>query len=64
MERRFLNFSDDEIYILSRQAMESSANIVLTDRCSKEEQRMHNDLMNELIEERKHRDSCQEWARR
>ena len=56
MKGRFINFSDDEIYILSRQAIESSANIVLTGRYSKEEQRIHNDLMNELIEERKYRD--------
>ena len=52
---RFSEFSNDEIYMLSRQSIESSANIVLMDSYSKEECKIHNNLMNELSEERKKR---------
>lgn len=55
-ERRFKEFTNIEVYMLSRQAIESSWNIVMEDRYNKDECKIHNDLMNELIEERKIRD--------
>jgi hypothetical protein len=55
-ERRFINFTDDEVYMLSRQSIESSWNIVCEKSYDKEEIKIHTNLMNELIEERKIRD--------
>ena len=55
-ERRFIDFTDDEVYMLSRQSIESSWNVVMEDRYDKDECKIHNDLMNELLEERKIRD--------
>ena len=53
--RRFEMFTDDEVYILSRQSIESSSQIVMFERYTEEEVKMHEDLMNELLEERKYR---------
>ena len=52
-KRRFENFSGIELYMLKRQAIESSVNIVLMGdgRYSKEQQQVHEDLMNEIIKE-------------
>lgn len=52
---RFSEFNDDEVYMLSRQAVESSAEIVLMDKYSESEQLIHTALLNELVEERKRR---------
>lgn len=52
-KRRFAHFSGMELYMLKRQAMESSVNIVLMGdgRYSNEQQRVHENLMNEIITE-------------
>lgn len=49
-------FSDNEVYMLSRQAIESSAEIVPFDRYSEAEKKLRNNLLNELSEERKVRE--------
>lgn len=56
MNRRFEHFKIEELYMLKRQAIESSFNIVMEDRYSKFETQIHTDLMNEIIEECKIRD--------
>ena len=53
---RFEKFTEDEVYILFRQATESSAEIVLSDNYNKQEIKIHNDLLNELIDELKRRE--------
>ena len=50
---RFKEFTDDEIYMLRRMAMESSWNIVMKGKHSEEEVKLHNDLLNEIHSERK-----------
>lgn len=52
---RFDKFSGEELYILSRQAIESSYEIVMKETYTKEEKKMHEALMNELIDERHRR---------
>lgn len=47
---RFCCFSDDELYMLKRQALESSYNIVMTKKYDKEQIDMHQKLMNEIID--------------
>ena len=61
MERRFKHFTDYEVYMLSRQCVEASFEIVMMDNYSKEEQQIHADLMNELIQERKIREYGEVW---
>ena len=53
---RFKEMTDDEVYILLRQAVESSFNIVMSGRYNKYECKLHKDLMNELIDELKKRE--------
>ena len=48
-------FTDDELYMLSRQAIESSYEIVESDNYSGEERLLHNKLLNEIIKEQKRR---------
>ena len=48
---RFEKFTEDEVYILFRQAMESSAEIVMMGNYNKQEIKIHNDLLNEMIDE-------------
>ena len=48
---RFSSFNDEELYMLKRQAIESSWNIVCEDRYSKEEVEVHSNLVNEIIDE-------------
>ncbi len=56
-QRRFENFTDDELYMLSRQAIESSAEIVvLSDSYTEYQRHIHDKILNELLEERKIRD--------
>ena len=50
---RFKEFSDEEIYILSRQAIESSYEILMSETYNESEQDLHRKLLNELISERK-----------
>jgi len=52
-QEKYKNFSDDEIYILHRQAIESSYNIV--SRYEDEQRQVHFNLMHELAVERKER---------
>ena len=54
--RRFGHFSDEELYMLSRATIESSYCITMGDNYSEEQQEVHNNLLNELILERKERD--------
>ena len=53
---RFEQFTEDEVYILFRQVMESSAEIVLSGDYNKQEIKIHNDLLNEMIDELKRRE--------
>ena len=53
--RKYELFTDDELYILKRQAIESSYHIVMEDRYSESECKIHNDIMNEIIDEIKYR---------
>ena len=53
---RFDKFTENEVYILFRQAMESSAEIVMMGNYNQEEIKIHNDLLNELIDELKRRE--------
>ena len=61
---RFDQFSGPELYILSRQAIEASYNIVCETRAngekkySDEEIKIHGELMNELIDARSARGVC------
>lgn len=52
---KYENFTDDEIYILSRQAIESSLEIVMSGNYQKAAAEIHNRLLNELIAERRDR---------
>lgn len=52
---KYENFTDDEIYILSRQAIESSFEIVMSGNYQKAAAEIHNRLLNELIAERRDR---------
>ena len=53
---RFEKFTEVEVYILFRQAMGSSAAIVLMGNYNNQEIKIHNDLLNELIDELKRRE--------
>jgi len=48
---RFDQFTENEVYILFRQAMESSAEIVMMGNYNQEEIKLHNNLLNEMIDE-------------
>lgn len=50
MENRFNDFTENELYMLKRQAIESSANIVMTSKYTSEEIEIHNRLLSEIIE--------------
>lgn len=50
---KYQQFSDDEIYILSRQAIESSFEITMTGKYDDAEISTHIKILNELISERK-----------
>ena len=53
---RFDKFTEDEVYILFRQAMEASAEIVMMGSYNNQEIKIHNDLLNEMIDELKRRE--------
>lgn len=53
--KKYESFTDDEIYVLSRQAIEASWDITMTGKYNEPEVKLHNKLMNELIDERKRR---------
>lgn len=48
---RFKLFSNDEMYMLKRQAIESSFNIVCEERYSDEEVKIYDALLNEIVDE-------------
>ena len=56
MRNKYEHFTDNEIYILSRQAIEGSYDIV--SEYPADEIEVHERLLNELIDERKRRDYC------
>ena len=56
-KNKWENFTDEEIYMLKRQAMEGSFEIVMTGKYSESEKRIHNELLNGVIDEIKRRDS-------
>lgn len=53
---RFEKFTENEVYILFRQAMESSAEIVMMGDYNNQEIKIHNNLLNELIDELRRRE--------
>jgi hypothetical protein len=53
---RFDQFTENEVYILFRQAMEASAEIVMMGNYNKQEIKLHNNLLNEMIDELKRRE--------
>lgn len=54
---RFSEFTDEELYILERQAVESSFSIVMEDKYSQNEIETHKRLINEIIQAIKERDA-------
>lgn len=50
MGNRFYWFTKDEMYILKRAFIESSANFVFNENYTDEERKIHQNLMNEVIE--------------
>jgi len=54
---KFEHFTDDELYILKRQAIESSWKIVMSGKYNDYEGKIHNQLMNEIINEIKRREN-------
>ena len=55
MDNKFEKFTDDEIYVLKRQAIESSANIMLSGRYEPDFRKAHGDMLNEITSEIKRR---------
>jgi hypothetical protein len=47
---RFSAFTDDELYMLKRQAIESSYEIEISGKYSEKEKAMHNAILNEIID--------------
>lgn len=56
MAGRFKDFTDDEVYMLSRQAIEASFEIMMKSRYNEYEAKIHSALMNELADENKLRE--------
>ena len=58
---RFSEFSDSEVYMLKRQAIEASSEIMFGDQnYTKPEIDIHERLLNEIVEELKARDHAEE----
>jgi len=47
---RFIQLNMDELYVLKRALCESSYTFFMLDKYSKEEQKLHNALLNEVVE--------------
>lgn len=47
---RFIQLNIDELYVLKRALCESSYTFFMPDKYSKEEQKLHNALLNEVVE--------------
>ncbi len=56
MIQRFDKFTDDELYILKRQSIESSCNIVMSGDYNEHEIEIHGVLINEIIDNIKERE--------
>lgn len=56
-------WTDDELYILKRAFIESAFNIQYERKYSDDERKIHNKLMNEIIDEIKRRDELVERLR-
>ena len=54
---KFEYFTDNELYILKRQAIESSCKIVMSGKYNEFEGKIHNQLLNEIIDEIKRREN-------
>ena len=54
---KFEYFTDKELYILKRQAIESSWVIIMSGEYNDYEGKIHNQLLNEIIEEIKRREN-------
>ena len=54
-QEKYKHFSDDEIYILSRQSIEASYNIMCNALYGEQEKLIYSNLMNELAMERNRR---------
>ena len=54
-QKKWEHFSNDELYMLKRQAIESSYEIVMTEKYNSTEIQIHNKLLNEIIDEIKYR---------
>lgn len=52
---RWSGFTDDEIYMLKRMAIESSCEIIRGDRYHDDDKQIHTDILNDLIVESKRR---------
>lgn len=52
---KFKYFTDDELYILHRMAVESSYEIMHNDLYNDYERKLHNRLLNEMVLELKHK---------
>jgi len=52
---RFSEFTDDEVYMLKRQAIEGSWEIMMGNPYTEDCRAIHNCLLNELVEEDSHR---------
>jgi predicted transposase len=49
---KFAAFTDDELYMLKRQAIESSYNIIMDgEKYNEYKKKMHGELLNQIIEE-------------
>jgi len=60
MNQRFAQFNDDELYMLKRALIEFQKYIYMVDddeMYSEEEQKIENDLLNEAIDNIKHREA-------
>ena len=55
-QRRFLMLSDDEIYILKRALIESGRQIALSGFYDDLEIKMHENILNEIVDEIKYRE--------
>ena len=55
MENKFCAFTDDELYILTRQAIESSWEIMSSDLYNDKERQMQGTLLNALLDEQRAR---------
>ena len=48
---KFEHFTDDELYILKRQALESSWKIIMTGKYNEFQREIHNQIVNEINDE-------------